>query len=454
MIGLLFVLIVYTGGSFIFSKKYLNEKVKDSRNQLIYQSNLETSQQGLEKLYEEGILLVKFQELSSYFTSGNESRFPKAFVIAPNAPQGASASGGMIVGGSGKNYKIENYTDFDLTFIIGIVLSFFAIVLTFDSVSRDREEGTLKQQLSNAVPRVQILLGKFVAILVLLLLAVFIGSLFSIIIFQIVIGQNVLISFPLETLLTGVLSTIYLSMFILLGLWISSSVAKSSTSLALLLVSWVILVILSPYIGGMIVQQYYPVESKQVYDEKWHSLLSTTSSETPQEYYECIQGRDNEENWKVVERYLNQRNNAFEQFITQRFMELTNQAIKAESFNLFSPYGAFKQSMERFANTGLSYHKKFFQRARQYRSQLVQFIYDQDKLDQLSRHRIDLNPKIRSMSNKPVDPAIVPRFIAPSRHVSSIDIVQSLKSICYLIILNIFFFILALFQFLRMDVRQ
>ncbi|MBI5009215.1 MAG: ABC transporter permease subunit [Bacteroidia bacterium] len=432
VIGLLFVLIVYTGGSFIFSKKYLNEKVKDSRNQLIYQSNLETSQQGLEKLYEEGILLVKFQELSSYFTSGNESRFPKAFVIAPNAPQGASASGGMIVGGSGKNYKIENYTDFDLTFIIGIVLSFFAIVLTFDSVSRDREEGTLKQQLSNAVPRVQILLGKFVAILVLLLLAVFIGSLFSIIIFQIVIGQNVLISFPLETLLTGVLSTIYLSMFILLGLWISSSVAKSSTSLALLLVSWVILVILSPYIGGMIVQQYYPVESKQVYDEKWHSLLSTTSSETPQEYYECI----------------------LEQFITQRFMELTNQAIKAESFNLFSPYGAFKQSMERFANTGLSYHKKFFQRARQYRSQLVQFIYDQDKLDQLSRHRIDLNPKIRSMSNKPVDPAIVPRFIAPSRHVSSIDIVQSLKSICYLIILNIFFFILALFQFLRMDVRQ
>jgi ABC-type transport system involved in multi-copper enzyme maturation permease subunit len=333
------------------------------------------------------------------------------------------------------------------------VLSFLAIVLSFDSVSRDREEGTLKQQLSNAVPRVQILFAKFVAILVLLLVNVFIGSFLSIIIFQVIIGQNVLISFPFETLLSGVLSTIYLSMFIWLGLWISSSVAKSSTSLALLLLVWITLVILSPYIGGMIVQRYYPVESKQVHDEKWRSLLSATSSETPQEYYECIQGRGNEENWKTVERYLNQRDNAFEQFTTQRFMELTNQAIKAESFNFFSPYGAYKQALERFANTGLTYHIKFFHAARQYRNEMLFFIQQQDKLDPQSKHHIVLYPQIRSMSNKSIDPAIVPRFTAPHRGVSFINLQATFPAIGYLLILNFIFTLLAHFAFSKMDVR-
>ena len=41
----------------------------------------------------------------------------------------------------------------DLTFIIQVVLSLFAILLTYDSISGEREQGTLQLTFANAVPR-------------------------------------------------------------------------------------------------------------------------------------------------------------------------------------------------------------------------------------------------------------------------------------------------------------
>ena len=49
----------------------------------------------------------------------------------------------------------------DLTFIVQVVLSLFAILFTYDAINGERESGTLKLALSNAVPRGQYVLAKF-----------------------------------------------------------------------------------------------------------------------------------------------------------------------------------------------------------------------------------------------------------------------------------------------------
>ena len=46
-------------------------------------------------------------------------------------------------------------------FIIGYVLSLVALLFTFDSISGERERGTLRLTLSNAIPRHTVLIGKF-----------------------------------------------------------------------------------------------------------------------------------------------------------------------------------------------------------------------------------------------------------------------------------------------------
>ena len=50
----------------------------------------------------------------------------------------------------------------DLTFIIQVVLSLFAIVLTYDSISGEREQGTLRLTFANAVPRGVYLVAKLI----------------------------------------------------------------------------------------------------------------------------------------------------------------------------------------------------------------------------------------------------------------------------------------------------
>ena len=67
----------------------------------------------------------------------------------------------------------------DLTLIVKIVLSLFAILFTYDAIVGEKERGTLKLALANRVPRDQIILGKaigsFVSLLVPLVIPFLIG---------------------------------------------------------------------------------------------------------------------------------------------------------------------------------------------------------------------------------------------------------------------------------------
>ena len=450
-VSLIFVLLVYTGSSIVFSKKFLNDNANDIRHQQQYQSSLESGRNGLESLYTGGVALWKAPILSSFFSTGNERRFPKGMVIVPSAPQGASASGSMTVSSPGINYKIENYTEFDLTFIVGVVLSFLVVVLSFDAVSGEREQGTFRQIFSNTVPRWKILCGKFIAILAVLLIMVLLGSILSTLIFQLRLNENVLFLFPLSTLLSFLVSLFYLSIFIFLGLVISASVSKSSTSLALQLLIWISFVVLSPNVGGILAQRLYHVSSQEEHNANFQAILN--AKPPPPEFTEFFLGRGNEDQWKSVDQYEQRLNASLEQLVIQRFNELTNQGEKAEMISLFSPYATFKYIMEQIAGTGLRYHSKFFQAARQYRNELLQFIRNEDMNDLQSKHHLVNLRQLRSMSNKPVDPAIIPRFVPPTRHISAEDVVAALPAVGYLLLLNFIFFGFALYRFGRMDVR-
>ncbi|MFC2161257.1 ABC transporter permease subunit, partial [Acidobacteriota bacterium] len=48
----------------------------------------------------------------------------------------------------------------DLSFIVKIVLSLFAILFTYDTIVGEKERGTLKLALSNRIPRDRLILGK------------------------------------------------------------------------------------------------------------------------------------------------------------------------------------------------------------------------------------------------------------------------------------------------------
>lgn len=145
----------------------------------------------------------------------------------------------------------------DLTFIIAILLSLAALVFSYDAVSGDKEDGTLKLTLANAVPRSTVLAGKVLGgaatLFVPFLLSVAAGLI--VILLNPRIGWSAADWGALGLLLAG--AAVYLLVFYGLGLFVSSRHASSASSIMTSLVVWVLLVLvvpnLSPYLAELII---------------------------------------------------------------------------------------------------------------------------------------------------------------------------------------------------------
>ena len=62
---------------------------------------------------------------------------------------------------------------------IGVLMSFFAILFTFDAIAEERARGTLSLMMSNTVSRGQVLLGKYLGAFLTLMVPLTIGILMN-----------------------------------------------------------------------------------------------------------------------------------------------------------------------------------------------------------------------------------------------------------------------------------
>lgn len=452
VVGLLFVLITYCGAALIFCKKFQSDLDEYHRSQRAYEAALQSAGRGLNQLFHESVPLTKEPRITSIFASGNEARYPNSVWVSAVWPMRGFFAG-MNPNTRSNNYKLENYTDFDWAFVVGAILSFLAIVLSFDAVSRDREAGTLKLQLSNSLSRGKILTSKYLAIMLLLCIPITIGLILNLIIAELLLGQNILLLFPLQCVVVGALSLVYLSIFVWLGLLLSVLASKSAMSLAFLLLFWTFFVVLAPYVGGMIANWLHPVISQEAHEKQFKAALDERLQRAPKEYAELFDGIQSDAGWKVVDAWFRETDLTIERFSSNRFNELLHQAIVAERLNsLISPFASFRHAVEWISNTGLQYHRVFYLSAQRYRHEIREFIRQQDLSDRQSKHRLYYVRRVQSVSLRPVDPNLVPRFTTPSPNLAQ-SIENSVLSLLHLIALNAVLFILARCAFSRRDVR-
>ncbi len=143
----------------------------------------------------------------------------------------------------------------DLTFIVTLLLSLAALILTYDAVCGEKEDGTLKLMLANGLPRAKILAAKIAAgaltLAIPFVLSLFVG------LFIILLNPRVswtgLDSAALAFIILG--AFVYILFFVSLAVFISSRHQSSSASIMTSLSVWVVLVLvipnLSPYLGSI-----------------------------------------------------------------------------------------------------------------------------------------------------------------------------------------------------------
>ena len=177
-----------------------------------------------------------------------------------------------------QNLMIPRIGALDWGYIIGLVMSFVAILLTFDAISGERENGTLALVLSNAVSRAGILGGKFLGAFIVIAIPMLIGILLS----TLIVSLSGVVSLHgddwLRIGLMVALSLIYIALFVGLGLAISSRMRHSSTSLIVLLLIWIVLVVLVPNTFGTVVSTLHTVPSQREFQEKRIAALPSETN--------------------------------------------------------------------------------------------------------------------------------------------------------------------------------
>ena len=354
---------------------------------------------------------------------------------------------------SRKNDSLPNFTELDWTFIIGLVLSFMAILFTYDAISGERETGTLSLLMSNSVSRATVLLGKFIGAFLTILIPLFIGILLNLMI----VNASRLVSLNGdEWARVGIIfvaSAIYISIFLWLGLFISSHFSNSSSSLLTLLLIWIVFVVLIPNTMGVLASGF-----KQVSSRSEMSRITKAKEEeidnrhkAGNKLYRSGSPSDKPPKIEVLRMwadYLNEHANAKNSINDEHLNKQFAQVDFTQQITRLSPAAIYKYALESLVGTGFTRHKRFIQQTRRYRQQFADFIKSEDSGDNESYHVYLVE---EGLSQKPVAFNSIPKF--SEKLTLGITFKGAVLDLMLLVSLMLLLIMAASLGFMRSDIK-
>ena len=295
-------------------------------------------------------------------------------------------------------------TKVDWAFIIAYVLSLIALLFTFDSISGEREHGTLRLMLANSVPRHTVLIGKFLGALISVSIPFTLAGLMNLLIISTSSGVHLNIEAWGRLGIIFFIALLYTCFFLALGLLVSARVQRSAVSLVILLLIWVTFVVFMPRPLASIASELSPAMSA---GEKW-----TQYNQMREEIWD----RYNYVAWsKEVDRKTLTAKSAFffenaemaERLNREHLSSKIAQIQHARSITRASPATLLQYLLESFAGTGFERHLQFVDNVERYAREYRGFVVDIDRSDPESLHIIGVR---EGMTEKNVLPSAVPKF--------------------------------------------
>jgi ABC-type transport system involved in multi-copper enzyme maturation permease subunit len=279
--------------------------------------------------------------------------------------------------------QITGLWDIDLSFIVSVVFTFLAVVLAFDSVSGEREQGTLKMLLTTRASRYQIILSKFLAAIIALLLPVIVGLAADFLLLN-VFGVA---SFDMrQTAILGlffIYTVLLLAFFTALSMLISSLTRSSITSLIVLLLAWVLLVIVVPGAGKPIAKEAVKAMTPEEYSKSMDRLSEDFFEEFKRrgalDRPAAMARSDNFKYERVWDGVMEDFQRRLQSAVEAQLSALYRQAETAELVARFSPNTVFKQAVSGIVGSDLEAVREFHRQAARYKEALFTFLGEQDR---------------------------------------------------------------------------
>jgi hypothetical protein len=368
----------------------------------------------------------------------------------------------------------------DLTFIIQVVLSLFAILLTYDSISGEREQGTLQLTFANAVPRARYLIAKLIGTSIGLTVPLLVPLLLGLLLL-------ILAGIPFDgghwvrfgTLLGA--GWLYFMFFIVFGLAVSALTRRSPTSFLVLLVAWIVLVLVVPRAGVLAATEMVRVPSvaevesrKEGFESReWEAYrreLSRKWSER-QARIEAVdederEAFEDEKTWDWMEQDEKDRQ-ALQARIAENSRRINEElrALKGRQrrlglwFSRISPASAFQLVALEVAGTGLQLGDRYTESIEEYRKRFSTFVEERGGNRMVLRaghgdddDGDDAEGGLFGGQGEPLDLREMPRHEPPAIHARE-AVAPVIADLGLLALLIVAAFAVAFGSFLRYDVR-
>ena len=372
------VLLAFVANAVVYTESY-RAKMEDYN--LHQQETQRLMQSVCDNLQHLAIFVQKFVQPPSpleFIAEGGSSTMPNAMEL------NAFARWRMEYR-QGANEHLPVLPTLDWVFIVGILMTLLAILVSYASIAGEKKDGTLRLVLSNQVSKLQLFAGKALGLLLVLLICLLIGVAFNLVTIQL-LGGPPIDSDTIQPILwaTG-LSALAVSAFVLLGLAVSSMTRHPAVSLVILLVVWVLSVFAVPGIARLISEQTVELKSQATISDEVSAKMAEIHAAAPRDA----------SNWNgdPFEPHIPSRAKLFTdqlyaqmQIYDEYFGLQTRQVTASNTFSSVTPYGLLMDGLQKTCSTGVYGFTQLIRNAKKYRRNLFQFVVNVDKADNTTPH--------------------------------------------------------------------
>ena len=354
----------------------------------------------------------------------------------------------------------------DLDFVFAVILSLFAILLGYDTISGEKEQGTLRLSFSNALPRrtyiISKLAGAFITLTVAVMLALLIG-----ILVMIIMGIGLTANDWISLLLIIVSGFLYFSVFLSLSIFVSTLTHRSANSFLILLVIWVMCIHIVPRASVLLAARSVNVPSvdeiaykkaglnAQLMDEFTESMKDMTIPAT---------GTPDDDPVRQINEFMDSlstiRDTKFQAYSSRLIEERHNRQKMQEdlAFTLarISPATSYTLASSHLAGTSTQLKNHFYDRALAYQKEYGDFIREKTGVNaggMIIKASITTDDGSGApVKPEPIDPSELPGFDIADPG-TEVKFATAAVDMGILAIFNLIFFAGAVLAFARYDVR-
>ena len=387
----------------------------------------------------------------SVFAKGLEESLPSYLGMTRNGVK----QGSMSLGEAPLSSALGNL---DFLFVVSTVFSLLALLFTFDAVAGEREAGTLRITLSNALPRDVFLwsklIGGYIVFVVPFLVAFLLGLL-------LLVSQG----FPLgesdiflRVFSLTLVSLLYIGVFFAIGTVISTYLDNSKTALIVAFTVWVLAVLIAPRAGFLTAKLIAPTRAIQsVYMEKT-AIQNNLSAEKEQVVVgKIIETLGTSINFNKDMEKIKEIRAPIDAEYRQKFQEQVNKVERSyqrekkrqesvgETLSRITPTSSLIYLTMNLAETGKIKRNTYFQTGTRYYNQLEAVYFSEIADDQFAT-------MARFTSSKPPEP----KKLAPPPDMAETSLSEivrhSMVDLLLLCFLAVVLITVAFLKFFRLDI--